>query len=883
MSGSLRPGSRIRQLRGRTEADARMDEEMRFHIEMETEKNVRSGMDPSEARRRALVAFGGLEKHRAEMRARRRGALLEDGWQDVRFGVRVLARSPGFTMAAILCLALGIGLNTAVFSLISALNFRPLPFPDPDELVTVHSQRADSWGWLTLSYPDLQDVRARASTLRGVAGYHGTAVNLSSGDDAERVVGAVVTPDLFGLLGVQPRLGRGFLPEEAGPAGQEVLVIGEELWRHRFASDPNILGREVRVNGRIRQVVGVMPEGFGFPESSRLWLPHRSDPNAVRDARSLLGIGRLRPGVELETARRELAEIGRRLAAEHPASHQGYLLGAEDLREGILDSQRRQLLWLMLAAVGVVLLIACANVANLVLARNARRRRELAIRVSIGAGRRRVVRQLLTEAVILSLAAGTLGVLLAVAFLRIMVARIPTPLPYFARFEMDHRVLAFTLGISVLTGLVFALLPALRASRPDLRQMLGDGQRSGGARGGGLRLALIVGQIAMSVLLLVSATLLIRSSIATVREDVGFDTSRMLTVRASLIGEAYDPVRTRADFFHEAVDRIGGMPGVAAVAAVSEIPGDRGGISTRVLTEAAADAGEDPLPGRYIASTPELLATLGQPLLAGRAFTRAEASDSAASVVLVSRTLAERLWPGVAPAGVIGNRLRLPQFAPETSFEVIGVAPDLFYRAIGEVAPNTDLQVHLPYARAGWRLMSLLVRTTDEPLTLAAPVRAEIRALDPDLALFDLRSMSEYMAYSNWEHRLSGEVFGLFGGMALLLALLGVYGVASYAVTQRAHEFGVRVALGARPPDILRLVLGEGAAAVAIGLLLGIPAAYGASIAMRGMLHGVESLDPVGFILVPLALATTVLLACALPARRAWKVLPREMLSRGGS
>jgi predicted permease len=800
------------------------------------------------------------------------GALI----QDLRFALRTLLRARGFATVAILCLGLGVGVNTAVFSMVNALLIRPFPFHEPDRVVTLYASNARlGFTESGVSQADWVDwVAGSRGTIQEAAAFYGRSFAVAGPSEAERVEGTAVSANMFGMLGIRPVLGRSFTAEEGRPGGPRVVMLSDALWRRRFAADPKVVGSKVVLNGAPAEVIGVMPPRFKFPETSELWTPLAPDPSQPRGERYVRLVARLRPGVTLEQASAELGGVARRLAAEHPETNTGWGARVMSYRDDMIAGPLRLMVSLMLGAVGLVLLIACANVANLMLARSAGRAREIALRTALGAGRARVVRQLLTESVVLALAGGALGVFIANAWTRWTVSRIPEELPYWIRFDVDGTVLAFTLGLSALTGIVFGIVPALRATGGDVQQTLRDGGR--GASGGRSRLrgALVVGQISLALVLLVGATLMIRSFVAASRAELGFDTSKVLTARIYLAGERYTPQAARAGFLNAASERIAALPGVRAAAATNAIPGDDGGEMIGVEAEGAPRPRGGELTGELFGGTPGLWDALGTPLVAGRAFTATEGADTAATAAVVSQALATRLWPG---RGALGRRFRIST-EKDVWFTVVGVSRDLHYEEVGEQTPESKRQVFLPAARLPYRTFAFLVRTEGPPAAAAAATRRELRALDSTLPTFDVRTMDEVRNYTTWTQRLWASLFGSFGTLALVLAAVGVYGVMAYTVSQRTREIGIRMALGARGGDIVRRVVGEGAVLAGTGVALGMVGALGAARLMRGALYGVAPVDPFAFLAIPLLLAGVALLASWLPARRASRVDPMVAL-----
>jgi predicted permease len=798
--------------------------------------------------------------------------------QDLRYALRTLARSRAFAVSAVLCLALGIGVNTAVFSLVDAILLRPYGFADADRVtyLTGANPRQGVREW-SISPADYWEWKEEARTLSDVAAITSGSFALAGETaEAERVEGHYVTPNLFPMLGIHPVLGRQATDGEGRAGSAPVVLLSHGLWERHFEGDPAIIGRAVLVNGVPHTVIGVMPRGMKFPATSELWVPTVPDRAEPRSARYLAGVARLAPGLTAAEAQEELGAIAARAAAQHPETNTGWTAEVKTFRDDAVDGQLKALLGLMSAAVAFVLLIACANVANLLLARAAARERELALRAALGGSRGRIVRQLLTESVLVALAGGVIGVFIAVWWLDYMLASIPEQLPYWLVVNLDVRVLAFTAGVSVLTGLLFGALPALRASRPDLQVTLKSGGRTDAGTGGRLRGALVAGEIALAVMLLTSATLMARGFLSVSEADAGFDTRGVLTRRTYLAGPRYDSTAARAAYLAEALRRIEARPGVSHAAATSAIPTDDGGPLTRLEVEGRAPANPgDELLVSYFGDMPGLFDMLGTPLLAGRDFTAAEGAGVAPPVAVLNRTLAERLWPGESP---LGRRVRLAEVSDTAWFTVVGVAPDLHYEEIGEETPQSRLQVHLPFPWTPRRTMALMVRGTGDAGAIAAPVRAAVASADPTLPTFDVRTMDEVRRYTLWPHRVFSATFGSFALIALVLAAVGVYGVMSYHVSQRVRSIGVQLALGATPASVLRDVLRHGGTLALVGTAVGIVGALAVGRAMAGVLYGVGGTDPLTLFGVPLVLGAVALFACYLPARRATRIDPIQAL-----
>ena len=790
---------------------------------------------------------------------------------DIRYALRSLARSPGFVVVAVLCVALGIGVNASVFSMVNALVLRALPFPEPDRVTMLYTARpARGQAEQNLSVAELADVRARARAFAAVAGMHAQTVNLVGAQETERVEAQVVTHDLLPLVGVQPARGRLFRPDEDRPGAPRVVILSDGLWRRRFDARADIVGRAVQLNGRPHTVVGVMPPRFRFPLTSQLWLPMAADPTEARDVRYVWTIARLRAGATLEAAQAEMRALGRQFATEHPAASTGWELHVKPLAHEFVESPLRLMLALLSGAVGLLVLIVCANLANLMLARAAGRRRELALRAALGARRGRLVRLLLAESMAVAIAGGIVGLGVASAWNRLLLASIPEELPYWMQIELDARVIGFALLLSVVTGALFGTLPALRTSRPNLTGALKDGVRSGQGRDRvRLRGALVTAQVALAVVLLVGAGLVVRTFVAMRLADAGVDQAHLLTLRTYLAGDAYRDVASRARLHARLAAELEALPGVRRAGAVSALPTQNGGV-TATLFRADRAAGEMTITAH--SATPGALEALGATVLEGREFTAREATDSLATSAVVNRRLARELWPA---GSALGRTLRVAIAGEDTvAYTVVGVAPDLVYEEIGEETPPDRYQLHLPYGRLAYRGMSVVVRTAGDPGALVAGARAALRAADPALPAFDVRTMDEVRRFTTWPNRLYGHLFAVFGGLALALAALGLYGIMAYAVAQRRHEIGVRMALGARAEDVARAFVGDAVRLAVPGVAIGLVASAVLSRLAAGVLYGVAPTDPLTFLGAPLLVLAFALVVVVPPARRAARVDP---------
>ena len=795
---------------------------------------------------------------------------------DLRYALRVLRRSPGFTTVAILTLALGIGANTATFSLMSAVLFRPLPFADPERLASLvkHFQPSDR-GQMHLDPPSVVDWTAETTLFEGTALIAGGAMNLSTADRPEHVDGSRITTGTFDLLGVRPVLGRSFFAEEARPGRDHVVILSDALWRQRFAVDSQVLGRQLLMDGIPYTVIGVMPPGFAFPDQDKFWLPLAFDSGAGRGDNWVTAIVRLRPGVTRARVDAYLATVSRRLQQQYPASNTGVWASVAPLRRVLLGGgdpkEARAILSLMLGAVGLVLLIVCANLANLLLARASARHREIAIRAALGASRRRIVTQLLTETGVVALAGGGLGVLLTLWTLGPFQAAIQAhvPIPYWMRFTVDWRGLLFTGIVSLATGAAVGALPAFGATRLDLRASLQDGGRAagagGGARAGPWRNAFVVAQVAVTMVLLMAAGLLIRTVVGLEKADPGFETAHAFTARVPLGGVRYDSARVRGAFLNEFTRRVEALPGVTAVGAINILPlGFTNWEGVRV------EGREDSSHSALLSSVAgHILPALGVSLREGRGFSETEA-ELGEPLAVINATMARRYWAGESP---LGRRIR---FGRGPWLSIVGVAADIKQ---GRLEESGHDQVYIPYGkRYSWSTMSIVVRTAGDPSAAVAMVRAELGRMDSTIPLSDVSMMREIVDRSFWQQRLFGSMFSGLAAAALLLAAIGIYGVMAYAVALRTHEIGVRLALGAERADVLRLVLRQGGVLTALGVGVGIVGAWGATRALGSMLYGVGPMDPVSLLATTVLLSGVALLACLLPARRATKVDPMVAL-----
>ncbi len=796
-------------------------------------------------------------------------------FNDLRYGARMLLKNPGFTLIVLLTLALGIGANTAIFSVVNAVMLRQLPFTGADRLVRLNESNPErGWPTFSASHPNFLDWRTRNQTFEALAATSGASFNLKAGQDVEVVRGAVITADFLPVLGVSPVLGRNFLPEEDRPGGNtRVALITHGFWQRRFGGDPSVVGKTLTINDNPFTVVGVLPESFNWGTRNELFAPLAPDPARSRGDHRLLVIGRMKPSVTLERALADLNTIAQQLAQQYPESNKGWSVTGQKFFDWIVPEQSRRALLVFAGAVIFVLLIACSNVANLLLARAAARQKELAIRVALGAGRARIIRQLLAEALLLALVAGGLGLLIAVWTVEALKTMNPTTLPRLDELSVDGRVLAFSLLISLVTGVLFGLFPALQASRPDLNETLKEGGRSGGGASGRQRVrgALVIAEVALSVALLIGAGLLLRSFAKLQDVKPGFEPGNLLTLRISLPRNRYRENAECWNFYTRLLQETKALPGVQDVALTSLVPLGGGGTAGQVEIPGKPTAPDGSLPSSaWRIISPGYLRTLGIPLR-GRDFDERDTAESQ-PVTIISEDMARRYWPGEDP---IGKPVVLRSLGNKT-FTIIGVAGDVRSSGLdNEPGPVA----YAPTAIAAtWATFQLVVRTRTEPMAQTPAVRAILRSIDANVPVYDIQTIEQLLYDSLGSRRFNMFLLGSFAAVALLLASVGLFGVMAYLVSQRTHEIGVRLALGARPRDVFRLVIGRGMLLTLIGAGVGLVAAFGLARFLETLLFQVRPTDALVFTVAPVVLLVVALLACYIPARRAMKVDPMVAL-----
>jgi predicted permease len=869
---------RLRALFRRSAVEAEMNDELRFHFEQEVEKYVKAGLSREEAQRRARLAFGTLDEAKEECREARGIAFIETTIQDLRYGLRQLRRNPGFTAVVIATLCLGIGANIAIFGVVSEVLLQPPPYKNPDRLVTVWATYPRRGIEKSPATPaDFLDWKAQNRVFEEMASSTDEIFTLTGIGEPEQIIGYSFSPQFFHVLGVKAMLGRTFLPSEDTRRNDHVVVLSYPFWQRVFGGDKKVLGRAITLSGVPYTIIGVMPPGFTWPGGgTELWTPLALDPSlwSNRHASLLRVMARLRRGITLKQAQKQMTAIAKGLDRRYPDTNAGEGVKLVSLRKETVGDIQPALV-VLLIAVGFVLLIACVNVANLLLARGMTREKETAIRMALGAGRRRLIRQFLTESVLLSLIGGTLGLLLALWGARFLLAIFPNnianlSIPHVTQIPFGSRVLSFALGLSAVTGLVFGLAPALRCSNPGLNENLKEAGRAStaGTQTQRIRGLLVVSEVALALMLLVGAGLTVKSFEQIAAGDLGLDPSHVLTMEAFLPPYKYSSSVSQWNFVRKVVEHVRALPGVDSAAGINFLPlsGFWGIVNFTVDGRAAPKLGQGPQADNRVI-TPGYFKTMRIPLLRGREFTAPDGAG-APHVVIINRKLADRYWPNADP---LGRRLNLgPPQRPDW-WQIVGVVGDV--KAFGLQKP-THLDIYRPFAQFPMPLVAFTVRTGPAPLSLADSVKKAIWQVDRSQPVFKVVTMKELAAESVALRRVSMWLLGGFSFLALIVAAIGVYGVMSFSVSQRMHEIGIRVALGAQRRDVLRILVGQGMGLVILGVGIGVAAALGLTHLMTSLLYGVKPTDPLTFVAVSVILLGVALLACYIPARRATKVDP---------
>ena len=870
-------------------------EELSQHLEDRCRELVNGGAPEGEARRIVLAEIAEHETLQREMRrlerwispepivlgANRRSHMIADLWQDLHYAARTLRKQPGFTIIAVLTLALGIGANTAIFSVINGVLLKPLPYPESDRLVMVQGNFvALNASKMRLSVPEYVDFQEQTNSFTAAGVFDNVSVNLAphEGGEPERVEGGALTPEMLAVLRVAPMLGRTFAPEEAQQGSDDVILLSYGLWQRRFAGNDAAIGQKLTINGRTHTIIGVMPQGFAFPRDAEiwqpLWFPKDQYDQKRRGARGLEVLARLRPEVSLTSAQAELDRLSAQLTEQYPLNYgdeRRYRMTVIPFLEDSVGEVKPSLL-LLLGAVGFVLLIACANVANLLLARASARRQEVAIRLALGAGRGRLVRQLLTESILLALAGGIAGLLLAIWGVRLLLRFAPENLPRLAEVGLDARVLAFTASVSIVTGIVFGLVPALASSRTDVNEALHESARAGtGARQLRLRNSFVIAEIALALVLLTAAGLTLRSFWRLHAVDPGFNPDRVLTLRMLLPFTTHPQRAERAVFFGEVLEKLRALPGVTGAGAVSRIPMAPGNNSGTMTGENSALDSKERIETEMRWASPGYFQTMGITLIGGRDFSEGDAGGSL-PVAIVDEAFARTFYPNEDP---IGKRIKRGGPSSTRPWKtIVGVVRGIRNQRLDATSLP---QAYFPVLQEADEMfnLSFAVRTSGgEPLALAPGVRAAVLSVDRNQPVFDVKPLSEIVSDSIAMRRLALLLLSVFAVVAVLLAASGIYGVMAYAVNQRTHEIGIRMALGADKGDVVRLVLQKGLKLTFVGVFVGSLSALGLTRLLMKLLYEVEPADPLTFAGVSMLLIGIALLACWLPARRATKVDP---------
>ncbi len=872
---------RLRALRRRDNVIDDIDREMRLHLDLQTDANIKAGMSPGEAREKALRSFGNVNCAVDAAYDVKGGGLFETLAQDVRYGARVLLKHKAFTAVAVITLALGIGANTAIFSVVNELLLRPLPYRDADRVVMLWEVSPEGRHQNTTSRANFRAWRDQSTSFQHVAAFSDQRFNLTGDGEPEEVSGQLALPEIFKVLGVDPILGRTLLPEDAEPGKPLVAVLSYGLWQRRFGGQSNVIGKPIVLNSRTFTIVGVMPRNFQFHIKQRsgtgrpaeVWttLPMPSGSLEADRGRFLSVVARLKDGVTPEQAAAELRTIQSRLSDEAPEFNKNFSGEVLPLREQFFGNVRRPL-WLMLGAVGFVLLIACANVANLLLSLATSREKEIALRAALGARRSRIVRQLLTESLMLALLGSVLGLGFAWLGIKALVLIAPGDLLSLQSVGLNLSVLLWTLGVSVFTGIIFGLAPALHISRLNLNDSLKEGGKAESGQASGsrrLRSVLVVSEIALAVVLLASAGLLIRSFIRLQHVDRGFDTQNVISMVVRLPFARYREDAQLVTFFNQAMERLQRLPGVRSAGMVNFLPLYGGlGSSTgfKIMGRPESPPGQGPVTDVRVVDA-GYFQTMGIPLLRGRNFSAPELRE-AKRVILINEALARKYFPNEDP---IGQRLDVSMFETPVITEIVGVVGNVRYDSLIEEAPPA---VYFPHPELAYPFMTFVLRTDGDPAAIAPAVQREIRALDPNQPISDVRTMEQVMSEAVSRSRFNTLLLALFAGLATLLSAVGIFGVMNYSVALRTREIGLRLAIGAQPRQVLLLILKQGLLLTVIGLGLGLIASFALTRLLSGLLFGVAAVDATTFTTISLLLVAVSMLACYLPARRAMRIDP---------
>jgi putative ABC transport system permease protein len=872
---------RIRSLFRRNAVETELDDELRFHFEQQLAKYINSGLTPREALRRARIDFGGLDQVKEECREARGVYMMETLFQDIRYGLRMLRKSPAFTAVALLTLALGIGANTAIFSVVYGVLLRPLPYHDPAGLIVLH-ETTPKVGIVSVSYPNFLDWRAQSHMFSKLAAVESVEFNLAGVDPAgadqpENISGAVVSSDFLSMLGVRPMLGRNFDASQDQAGTAPVVLLSYPLWQSHFGGALNVLGRTVALNGRGFTIIGVLPPDFRWIEKTDVLEPIGLRANAPDfhergDRGDVVVLGRLAPGVRFAQARAEMEGIAARLEKAYPFSNDQFGVALQPIRDVFVSDLRPAILVLSGAAI-FVLLIACANVANLFLMRGAGRTKEIALRIAVGASRSRIIHQILVESFVLAFLGGLLSLALAFAGIRGMIRLIPTDMLAGANMSLNGAVLLFTCGVVVLCTFVFGLAPASQSTRPDVQSELKESGRamSAGVGQGRLRDILAIAEVSLALILLVGAGLMMKSLYRLLSVDPGFRPDRVLTMNMNLRTAQYAKDPAILNFWQRVLDQVHQLPGVEAAALGTVVPltGNHSRNDITLEGMALPKPGSFPHPDVHLVS-PGYAGTLGIPLQRGREFTDAD-TENAPPVAMINTALARQFFARQDP---VGKRFMFGHPSTERApkwITIVGVAGDTKLYGLANPA---RLEVYLPFRQDASSEMTLIVKSGIEPAALASSVRYAIASIDKDQPVFGIATMRQLVNDSVSTRRITLILLGVFGALALLLGAIGIYGVLAYSVAQRTHEIGIRMALGARREDVVRMVLAQGAKIAGAGVLIGIVASFGLTRLMTKLLFSVSPADPATFSAVAIVLGLVALLASYIPARRTLRVDP---------
>jgi putative ABC transport system permease protein len=867
---------RLRALFRRKTVEAELDDELRLHFDFSVQKYERSGLSREEALRRARLEFGGMGQVKEECREARGVHFMEELFQDVRYGLRMLRKSPGFTAVALLTLALGIGANTAIFSVVYGVLLRPLPYKDSDRLIVLN-ETTPKVGQVSVSYPNFLDWRSGNRSFSQMAAVAGVSFNLAGVDQPENINGEAVSPYFLSMLGVRPILGRDFAASEEKAGTVPVALLSYQLWQSHLGGSASALGRTINLNGKSFTIIGVLPPDFVCVDKTDImvpigvWLTGNSDANSRGDRGDMAAIGRLGPGVSFAQAQAEMQAIAARLAISYPGPNDQFSAALRPIREVFVGEIRPAIL-ILFGAVLFVLLIACANVANLFLMRGAARTREIALRIALGATRGRIVRQMLAESFVLAFLGGLLGLAVSIAGIRGLARLIPMDGMSGGAVNMNGMVLLFAAAAVVVSAFMFGLVPAMNLTKPDVQPELKEGGRSASSGTGQNRLRglLAAGEVAVALILLVGAGLMVKSLYRLLAVDPGFKTDRILTMEMQLRSAQYSKDPAILNFWQQVLYRVRALPGVESAALGTVVPLTDSHSRSDITIEGMAlpKPGSFPHPDGHSVS-PGYLRTLGVPLLRGREFTDADQQNSPL-VGMVNAAVARQFFPN---QDVLGKRFMFghPSTDPPKWITIVGVAADTKLYGLANPA---RLEVYLPLRQSVLRNMDLVVKSAADPAALTSSIRGAIASIDKDQPIFAIATMQELVNSSISTQRITLILLGLFSALALILAAIGIYGVISYSVAQRTHEIGIRMALGADGGGVLRMILAQGVKIAGAGVGTGILASFGLTRLMTKLLYSVSSADPITFAAVAIVLVVVAMLACYIPARRALRVDP---------